>query len=102
MPFAALGGAAARQSEIWAEDEKREIDLIDEQLKTWTQLGLPVALERRRDIKTNKELVGKLKKQGFSKDQIAVMFGQGKQQEVYELVDKFKNGIQCKRYCYCY
>ena len=91
MPFVALGGAAARQSEIWAEEEKREIDLIDDQLKTWTQLGLPVALERRRDKKTNNELVSKLKKQGFSKDQIAVMFGQGKQQEVYELVDKFKN-----------
>lgn len=91
MPFVALGGAAARQSEIWDEEEKREIDIIDDQLKTWTQLGLPVALERRRDIKTNKELVSKLKKQGFSKDQIAVMFGQGKQQEVYELVDKFKN-----------
>lgn len=91
MPFVALGGAAARQSEIWAEEEKREIDLIDDQLKTWTQLGLPVALKRRGDIKTNKELVEKLKKQGFSKDQIAVMFGQGKQQEVYELVDKFKN-----------
>lgn len=85
---AAIGGAAKRASEILDEERKEAVSMTEDTLKTWTQLGLPKAIERRTNKTTNRKLAKQLKDNKFSVDQIAVIMGQGKSEEVLSYLDK--------------
>tara|TARA_R100000951_G_C2651404_1_gene184510 strand:- start:3878 stop:5002 length:1125 start_codon:yes stop_codon:yes gene_type:complete len=85
---AAIGGAAKRASEILNEERKEAVSMTEDTLKTWTQLGLPKAIERRTNKTTNRKLAKQLKDNKFSVDQIAVIMGQGKSEEVLSYLDK--------------
>jgi len=84
---AAIGGAAKRASEILDEERKEAVSMTEDALKTWTQMGLPKAMERREKNKNNKKLAKQLSDNKFSVDQIAVIMGQGKGQEVLSYLD---------------
>lgn len=85
---AAIGGAAKRASEILDEERKEAVAMTEDTLKTWTQLGLPKAIERRTNKITNRKLAKQLKDNKFSVDQIAVIMGQGKSEEVLSYLDE--------------
>jgi len=85
---AAIGGAAKRASEILDEERKEAVAMTEDTLKTWTQLGLPKAIERRTNKTTNRKLAKQLKDNKFSVDQIAVIMGQGKSEEVLSYLDE--------------
>lgn len=86
---AVIGGAAKRASEILDEERKEAISMTEDALKTWTQLGLPKAAQRRQARTADRKLAKSLEQDyGFSVEQIAVIMGQGKGEETRKHIDK--------------
>jgi len=86
---AIIGGAAKRASEILDEERKEAISMTEDALKTWTQLGLPKAAERRKNRLADRKLAKSLEQDyGFSVEQIAVIMGQGKGEATRKFIDK--------------
>ena len=86
---AVIGGAAKRASEILDEERKEAISMTEDALKTWTQLGLPKAADRRKNRLADRKLAKSLEQDyGFNVDQIAVIMGQGKGDATRKFIDK--------------
>tara|TARA_R110000772_G_scaffold20930_1_gene57944 strand:+ start:978 stop:2096 length:1119 start_codon:yes stop_codon:yes gene_type:complete len=86
---AVIGGAAKRASEILDEERKEAISMTEDALKTWTQLGLPKAADRRKNRLADRKLAKSLEQDyGFNVDQIAVIMGQGKGDATRTFIDK--------------
>tara|TARA_X000001388_G_scaffold49230_1_gene35365 strand:- start:3327 stop:4466 length:1140 start_codon:yes stop_codon:yes gene_type:complete len=89
---AIIGGAAKRASEILDEERKEAISMTEDALKTWTQLGLPKAAERRKNRLADRKLAKSLEQDyGFSVEQIAVIMGQGKGEATRKHIDEQRN-----------
>ena len=85
---AIIGGAAKRASEILDEERKEAISMTEDALKTWTQLGLPKAAQRRQARTADRKLAKSLEQDyGFNVEQIAVIMGQGKGEETRKHID---------------
>jgi hypothetical protein len=86
---AVIGGAAKRASEILDEERKEAISMTEDALKTWTQLGLPKAADRRKNRLADRKLAKSLEQDyGFNVEQIAVIMGQGKGDATRKFIDK--------------
>jgi len=86
---AVIGGAAKRASEILDEERKEAISMTEDALKTWTQLGLPKAADRRKNRLADRKLAKSLEQDyGFNVDQIAVIMGQGKGDATRKFIDQ--------------
>lgn len=83
---AALGGAAKRASEIFEEERKEAISLIDSSLKDFSRLGVAKLSERKKKRKELDEAGQILKNAGFSDAQIAVAWQQNRHQQVVDHV----------------
>ena len=70
---AVLGGMAKRGSEILAEERKEAMETVNDQLKVWTEMGLPKARARKEQLRTRNTIYDSLSKEGFSNVQIAVI-----------------------------
>lgn len=81
---AALGGAAKRASEIFEEERKEAISLIDSSLKDFGRLGVAKLSERKKKRKELDEAGQILKNAGFSDAQIAVAWQQNRHQQVVD------------------
>lgn len=81
---AALGGAAKRASEIFEEERKEAISLIDSSLKDFGRLGVSKLSERKKKRKELDEAGQILKNAGFSDAQIAVAWQQNRHQQVVD------------------
>ena len=86
---AVIGGAAKRASEILDEERKEAVSMTEDALKTWTQLGLPKAADRRKNRLADRKLAKSLEQDyGFNVDQIAVIMGQGKGDATRKFIDQ--------------
>jgi len=81
---AALGGAAKRASEIFEEERKEAISLIDSSLKDFGRLGVSKLSERKKKRKELDTAGQILKNAGFSDAQIAVAWQQNRHQQVVD------------------
>ena len=63
--------------------------MTEDALKTWTQLGLPKAADRRKNRLADRKLAKSLEQDyGFNVDQIAVIMGQGKGDATRKFIDQ--------------
>lgn len=88
---AVIGGAAKRASEILEEERKEAMDTVNEQLKIWTELGLPKVRQRKELRRTKNKIFNALSDKGFSNPQIAVIMGQGKGQATLDHIQQMRN-----------
>lgn len=88
---AVLGGMAKRGSEILAEERKEAMETVNEQLKVWTEMGLPKARARKEQLRTRNKIFDDLSSEGFSNVQIAVIMGEGKGQAVMDHIQNQRN-----------
>lgn len=79
-------GVAERGSDIIQEEFKKAEDLVDNSIKMWTEMGLPVYRARKKQRRELEQVADFLSEKGFSKDQIYETMRQGKHQAVVEHV----------------
>jgi len=88
---AVIGGAAKRASEILEEERKEAMDTVNEQLKIWTELGLPKVRARKEARRTKNKVFDSLQSEGFSLPQIAVIMGQGRGEATLDHIQSQRN-----------
>ena len=88
---AVIGGAAKRASEILEEERKEAMDTVNEQLKIWTELGLPKVRARKELMRTKDKVFDSLQSEGFSLPQIAVIMGQGRGEATLDHIQSQRN-----------
>ena len=79
-------GAMERGSEIIREETKKAEDLVDNSIKMWTEMGLPVFRARKKQRRELETVADFLSEKGFSNDQIYESMRQGKHQAVVDHV----------------
>lgn len=83
-------GAMQRGSEIIQEEYKKAEDLVDNSIKMWTEMGLPVYRARKKQRRELEQVADFLKGKGFSNDQIYTAMRQGKYKDVVDYVKKYE------------
>ena len=83
-------GGAIRASELIQETSKKAEDLVDNSIKMWTEMGLPVFRARKKQRRELEQAADILKNEGFSNDQIYTAMRQGKHQAVIDHVGSLK------------
>ena len=79
-------GAMERGSEIIREETKKAEDLVDNSIKMWTEMGLPVFRARKKQRRELETVADFLSEKGFSNDQIYESMRQGKHTAVVDHV----------------
>ena len=79
-------GAMERGSEIIREETKKAEDLVDNSIKMWTEMGLPVFRARKKQRRELETVADFLSNKGFSNDQISEAMRQGKHTAVVDHV----------------
>ena len=87
-------GVAERGSEIIQEEFKKAEDLVDNSIKMWTEMGLPVYRSRKKQRRELEQVADFLSGKGFSNDQIYEAMRQGKHQAVVEHVTAMEKADQ--------
>lgn len=87
-------GVAERGSEIIQEEFKKAEDLVDNSIKMWTEMGLPVYRARKKQRRELEQVADFLSGKGFSNDQIYEAMRQGKHQAVVEHVTAMEKAQQ--------
>jgi len=75
-----------RGSEIIREETKKAEDLVDNSIKMWTEMGLPVFRARKKQRRELETVADFLSNKGFSNDQISEAMRQGKHTAVVDHV----------------
>jgi len=83
-------GAMERGSEIIREEYKKAEDLVDNSVKMWTEMGLPVYRARKKQRRELEQVADFLKGKGFSNDQIYTAMRQGQHKSVVDYVKKYE------------
>ncbi len=83
-------GVAERGSEIIQEEFKKAEDLVDNSIKMWTEMGLPVYRARKKQRRELEQVADFLKGKGFSNDQIYTAMRQGQHKSVVDYVKKYE------------
>ena len=83
-------GVAERGSGIIQEEYKKAEDLVDNSIKMWTEMGLPVYRARKKQRKELETVADFLKGKGFSNDQIYTAMRQGQHKSVVDYVKKYE------------
>lgn len=83
-------GAMERGSELIREQQEEAKDLVDNSIKMWTEMGLPVFRARKKQRRELEKAADILKSEGFSNDQIYTAMRQGKHEAVIEHVGSLK------------
>ena len=84
-------GAMERGSEIIREKTKDAEDLVDNSIKMWTEMGLPVFRARKKQRRELETVADFLSNKGFSNDQISEAMRQGKHTAVVDHVTAMEN-----------
>jgi len=87
-------GVAERGSDIIQEEFKKAEDLVDNSIKMWTEMGLPVYRARKKQRRELEQVADFLSGKGFSNDQIYEAMRQGKHQAVVEHVTAMEKANQ--------
>lgn len=87
-------GAMERGSEIIREETKKAEDLVDNSIKMWTEMGLPVFRARKKQRRELETVADFLSNKGFSNDQIYESMRQGKHQAVVDHVTAMEKAGQ--------
>lgn len=87
-------GVAERGSEIIQEEFKKAEDLVDNSIKMWTEMGLPVYRARKKQRRELEQVADFLSGKGFTNDQIYETMRQGKHQAVVEHVTAMEKAQQ--------
>jgi len=87
-------GVAERGSEIIQEEFKKAEDLVDNSIKMWTEMGLPVYRARKKQRRELEQVADFLSGKGFTNDQIYETMRQGKHQAVVEHVTAMEKAKQ--------
>jgi len=87
-------GAMERGSEIIREETKKAEDLVDNSIKMWTEMGLPVFRARKKQRRELETVADFLSDKGFSNDQIYESMRQGKHQAVVDHVTAMEKAGQ--------
>jgi len=80
-----------RGSEIIREETKKAEDLVDNSIKMWTDMGLPVFRARKKQRRDLEDAANILKNEGFTNDQIYTAMRQGRHGAVIKHVESLKN-----------
>jgi len=83
-------GVAERGSEIIQEEFKKAEDLVDNSIKMWTEMGLPVYRARKKQRRELEQVADFLKGKGFSNDQIYTAMRQGQHKSVVDYIKKYE------------
>ena len=90
-------GVAENVTETLQEERERAQKLIDDSLKTWTELGVENIKKRRSKRQENKKISDSLKGYGLSPDQVDVILRQGRSEDVLNsLATMTSRGIEIK------
>lgn len=87
-------GAMERGSEIIREETKKAEDLVDNSIKMWTEMGLPVFRARKKQRRELETVADFLSNKGFSNDQIYESMRQGKHTAVVDHVTAMEKAGQ--------
>ncbi len=87
-------GAMERGSEIIREETKKAEDLVDNSIKMWTEMGLPVFRARKKQRRELETVADFLSNKGFSNDQIYEAMRQGKHTAVVDHVTAMEKAGQ--------
>jgi hypothetical protein len=97
MAFSVQGfsaGVAERGSELIQKEIKQAEDLVDNSIKMWTEMGLPVFRARKKQRRELETVADFLSGKGFSNDQIYESMRQGKHQAVVDHVTAMEKAGQ--------
>jgi hypothetical protein len=97
MAFSVQGfsaGVAERGSELIQKEIKQAEDLVDNSIKMWTEMGLPVFRARKKQRRELEQVADFLSGKGFTNDQIYETMRQGKHQAVVEHVTAMEKAQQ--------
>jgi len=90
-------GVAENVTETLQEERERAQKLIDDSLKTWTELGVENIKKRRSKRQENKKIVESLKNYNLSPDQIDVILRQGQSENILNSLQRMSlSGIEIK------
>lgn len=87
-------GVAERGSDIIQKEIKQAEDLVDNSIKMWTEMGLPVFRARKKQRRELEKVADFLSGKGFSNDQIYESMRQGKHQAVVDHVTAMEKAGQ--------
>ena len=87
-------GAMERGSEYIREETKKAEDLVDNSIKMWTEMGLPVFRARKKQRRELETVADFLSNKGFSNDQIYEAMRQGKHTAVVDHVTAMEKAGQ--------